>query len=63
MTREYAFTKSMSPDVQNKTRLLLQKVQSGAIKTGGTNNLWANRDVDLRISNMDSKPPLYKNSV
>jgi len=63
MTREYAFTKSMSPEVHNKTRLLLQKVQRGAIKTGGTNNLWGNRDVVLRISNMQSKSPLYKFSV
>jgi len=63
MTREYAFTKSMSLEVHKKTRLLLQKVQSSAIKTGGTNNLWGNRDVVLWISNMESKSPLYKFSV
>jgi len=28
----------MLPEVHNKTRLLLQKVHSGAIKTGGRNN-------------------------
>jgi hypothetical protein len=37
--REHAFTKSMSPKVHDETRLLLQKVYCGAIKTGGTNNL------------------------
>jgi len=62
MTREYAFTKSVSPEVHNKTRFSLQKVHSGAIKTGWTKNLWGNHD-DLRIWNIETKSPLHKTSV
>jgi hypothetical protein len=57
---EHTLTTSMSPEVHNEKRSLLQKVNCGALKTGGTKNLWGNRDVDLRTSHMESKSSLNK---